>query len=96
MLDGFSHECQQTAEELSGSYRAMTGYISENEPVQIKETGSYRSVIRGRIGAETGLSRQLREVYMDTNNYRLKRIFFTAYHEAFERSLILMEMLINS
>lgn len=95
MLDEFSHECHHTAEEFAGAYRAMTGYRLDEPVPPVKESGSYRSVIRGRIPAEIGLSRQLRTDYLSVNdNYRLKRTFFTACHEALERSALLTEMLI--
>ncbi|MBR2176028.1 MAG: hypothetical protein IJ861_03665 [Clostridia bacterium] len=93
-LENFSEECRKSADGFSAAYRSMTGYTSDPKPMPIKETGSFRSVLRGRIPAEIDLSKRLREDYLSCgDNFRLKRTFFNAYHDALARTVSLIEML---
>ena len=52
ILEDFSDDSQDTAEALMRIYKKMTGYRFEPKPVPLKENGSYRNVIRSRIGEE--------------------------------------------
>ncbi len=89
-MENFSEECRETAETFMQIYRSMTGYQAKNEPEPVKESGSYRTVLRSRIRKEIELSKMYRCDYMNTNDhYHLKRTFFTACHNALCRAAIL-------
>lgn len=94
ILEEFSDDCQDTAEEFMKLYKKMTGYKFDPVPVPIKETGSYRSVLKSKIRDEIRLSKRYRKDYLNTSdNLSLKRTFFNAYHTALEHSVGLIELL---
>ena len=94
ILDEFSDDCQDTAEELMRIYRKMTGYQFDPRPVPIKENGSYRSVLRSKIRDEIRLSKRYRHEYLNTSdNLALKRTFFNAYHNALEHAVGIIELI---
>ena len=94
ILDEFSDDCQDTAEELMRISRKMTGYQFDPRPVPIKENGSYRSVLRSKIRDEIRLSKRYRHEYLNTgDNLALKRTFFNAYHNALEHAVGIIELI---
>lgn len=96
ILEDFSTDCRRSADEFMNIYRTITGYRFEPRPLPVKETGSYRSVMKMRIPAELRASRRFREEYLSAgDNFRLKRAYFNAYHEAIERAVGMTEMLLQ-
>lgn len=95
-LEDFSEECRTTAESFTQLYRSMTGYRLEYHPEPVKESGSYKAVLRSRIRKEMELSKRYRCDYMNVNdNYHLKRAFFMAYHNAMCRAVGLVDMILG-
>ena len=93
ILEDFSDDSQDTAETLMRIYKKMTGYRFEPKPVPLKENGSYRNVIRSRIGEEIRLSKMYRNAYMNMqDNFALRRTIFNAYHTCLENAVTLLEM----
>ncbi len=93
ILEDFSDDSQDTAETLMRIYKKMTGYRFEPKPVPLKENGSYRNVIRSRIGEEIRLSKMYRNAYMNMqDNFALRRTIFNAYHTCLEHAVTLLEM----
>ena len=93
ILEDFSDDSQDTAETLMRIYKKMTGYRFEPKPVPLKENGSYRNVIRSRIGEEIRLSKMYRNAYMNMqDNFALRRTIFNAYHTCREHAVTLLEM----
>ncbi len=94
IIENFSEENQRTADAFMSIYHSMTGYSCEPEPASIKESGSYKTVLRSRIGIELEDSKCYRQEYMNTiDNYRLKRAFFSAYNEALCRSIMIIDLI---
>ncbi len=97
ILEEFSDDSRDTAETMMKAYKNMTGYKFIPKPLPLKENGSYRSVIRGRIGDEVRLSKMYRNAYMNIQgNYTLRRIVFSAYHNALEHAVTLLELMSGS
>ena len=93
ILEDFSDDGQDTADTLMRIYKKMTGYRFEPKPVPLKENGSYRNVIRSRIGEEIRLSKMYRNAYMNMqDNFALRRTIFNAYHTCLEHAVTLLEM----
>lgn len=94
VLEEFSQDSRQTADAFMSVYRSMTGYPFEPNPAPIKENGSYKSVLRSRIRDETEASKRFRREYMNTSdNLKLKRAFFTAYHNALGRAVGIIDLI---
>lgn len=94
ILEEFSDDCQDNADELMRLYKRMTGYKFEPRPSPVTETGSYRTVLRSRIRNETRMSKKYRREYMNTSdNLALKRAFFNAYHNSLEHAVGIIDLL---
>lgn len=86
-LDRFSRECRESADTFSRLWSVMTGKRFEPMPEPVRESGSFRSVLRGQIRRELASSALYRELYMRvSDNMKLKRALFTAAHNAMLRA----------
>ena len=93
-LSSFAQECRDTAQQLDRVYRQRTGQFFEAAPVQVRENGSFRSVLRTRLHEELAAARRLREDYLGSgDNFRLKRALFGAFNDAVCRAAALSAML---
>ncbi len=76
MLREYSEECSISAGELYRTLRRMTGRNSEAEDEEIKESGSYRTVIRGQALREAALSRKCSSLASRIpSDCRIRRLF---------------------
>ncbi len=93
-LEKFADENRQTADAFMAIYHSMTGYSCEPEPSPIKESGSYKTVLRSRIKIEIADSQCYRREYMNiSDNFKLKRAFFSAYNEALCRCIMIIDLI---
>lgn len=93
-LGAFADECRATAEKLGRVYRQRTGRFFDPSPSQIRESGSFRAVLRSRLKEEVAASRKLRDAYLGSgDNFRLKQALFTAFNDALCRAASLSAML---
>lgn len=93
-LCAFAEECRDTAQQLGIIYRQRSGRIFEPSASQVRESGSFRSVIRSRLRQEVELSRRLRGAYLVSgDNFRLRRSLFSAFNDALCRAVSLSSML---
>ncbi len=94
-LEKFADENNQTANTFMAIYHSMTGYSCEPEPAPIKESGSFKTVLRSRIKIEITDSQCYRQEYLNvSDNFRLKRAFFSAYNEALCRCIMIIDLII--
>lgn len=94
ILESFSEENRRTANTFMSIYHSMTGYLCEPDPATVKESGSYKTVLRSRIKAEITDSQCYRQEYMSvSDNFKLKRAFFSAYNEALCRSVMIIDLI---
>ena len=93
-LEAFSKECKDTADLFSEIYKGMTSYRFEAHPDPIRESGSFRSVLRERLRRETAESKRLRIEYLRvSDNFRLKRALFNAFNDSLCRAVIISGIL---
>ncbi len=95
ITQSFSDQCRNSAENLYEIYRNMTHDHSDIQFPSVRETGSFRSVLRSRLSHELQLESEFRNEYLNiSDNFRLKRIFYNASHSAMSRALGILDMLI--
>ncbi len=93
-LEKFADENRKTADTFMEIYRFMTGYSCDVEPAPVRESGSYKTILRSRIKNEVADSGCYRREYMNvSDNYKLKRAFFSAYNEAVCRCIMIIDLI---
>ena len=76
MLRKYSEECSLSAGELYQTLRRMTGRDAAEEEEEIKESGSYRAVIRAQAMREAALSGKCSSTASRIpSDCRIKRLF---------------------
>ncbi len=94
ILEEYSDDCRDNAGIFMKLYQRMTGYKFTPKPVPMKENGSYRAVLKGRIREEIRLSKKYRREYLSiSDDMQLKRAFFNAYHNSLEHAVGIIELL---
>ena len=91
----FASQCRSTSDALYEIYRTMTRDRSDLQTPSIRETGSFRSVLRSRLSHELVIESDFRMEYLHTaDNLRLKRIFYNASHAALARAIGILDLLL--
>lgn len=95
-LMAFADECRESADEFSACLERMTGRPLKPQPRQARETGTMRTLLKAQIPVEVKRSKKYRAYYLQTrDNMRLRRAFFNAGHQAQERTVGILDMLIQ-
>lgn len=95
LLQNMSKDEQSHAENFLAIYRSMTGYQLEPSPAPVKDSGSFRSVLKDRFLDEINDSEKYRREYLNAgSHYRLKKAFFEAYNDEMSHAVQILYLLI--